>query len=993
MRNISAATLAALQQPMGLEPVNIVEIQWIKDGPWFAYADKTIVGTEVKGRILSIDTFEDVINISNNGTSQSVSITLNDADGVLKNIFNQNDIHRKNVRMYQWFTTLPYNEKFVLFTGRIASPVTWKEGDRTLTFTVISQSEDREVGFSPEEGQFSFLPQGIVGQAWPLVFGRVSGLQAILIDDIPYSDSSTSGDAAGSLLTEGTGIEDPSLDPQIKNNNKQMEDYIAFAEFSFVAYLIASYNARKRGELDEFDSIDKGKGQWSGVAKQYLANGNKALLEAQKVRRQTDTLTTVQRNQQQNQKKVLKVSNGAAFPQGVETAISIAGARHEGVFVGDTFVVNKAVHPDAEKFDGYTQPDRFEPGTPSIPRQTYFYADAGTPLKLNYVVGGQDAETLSVRYIVAATIQVTVEAVYAYRTVDGIRYYTIVPSNYYSVLQVNFGSLPVTMLFLRAPLSSLGLGYDDDLYVTCRSSVGPNTVDIVKWLIESYTDRTYDATSFASVRTKVSPFPMNFALTDRPTVLSLLSDLAYQARCIIWLKNDVFYIKYLASADTPIATLTEADVLENTMEVSLTETEDLVTKYVASWKATCKQTKDWLVILRYNVKYYGVLEKKYDFFAYNQQQLVEKSATFWLIREGNTFKEIKIVVPIANLKIETLDTVTLDFSGTYIANGPVNCVVKECKINTENFTMDLLLWVPVRAGEMKVYDFAYPGDLGIQYVFPTEEDIQSGRAGSGPSPSPVAGYNDNVTMPEDSEIGRNMSGDPANGGVVVLKRERPATWGGGAGVSDSGATAPSIYSRLDPSAMVGTGKKPEGTTQYQYQANKAVDTSKVDTVQPRTYPGFVLERGEDVDGRATYSVRVFQEGLGRSGKISDVIYVGKKDDVIPEGTGVIITETFYVDSEGRTETTRYMQVSSGSGNKIYPAFVKEGDNTAGYTVEAYPEGLEKDPVTITEVFMVDISSADDEIAVDTPAFVVEISSTNEADEPITLYYMQVPTWQ
>ena len=319
MRNISAASLAKLQTRLGTEPVCVIEVQWQKNGAWTRYSDKAVEG--MQGRILELSSLEDVINVSKSGTAQSVDITLDDSDGHLKNIFNSVDIHKKKVKIYQWFTGIPLSDMFLLFLGHIASPVTWKEGDRTLSFSVISTSEDHEVGFSPEEGSFPTLPQGIIGTAWPLVFGSVQKLPAILIDNIAYSDTAggTSGDGAASVTEEGTGIKDPSLDHRIDDNLKNAAAATAIAQLYFVGYLLASFTARKRGELDEFDSIEKGKGYFSGLAKQYLSQGNAKLREAQKIRQKNQNLTKVRDEQERNQKDKIKVTIGELFEQGKES--------------------------------------------------------------------------------------------------------------------------------------------------------------------------------------------------------------------------------------------------------------------------------------------------------------------------------------------------------------------------------------------------------------------------------------------------------------------------------------------------------------------------------------------------------------------------------------------------------------------------------------------------------------------------------------------------
>jgi hypothetical protein len=1016
MRNISAASLAKLATRLGTEPVCIIEVQWQKGGPISTYSDKATEG--MQGRILELNALEDVINVSKSGTSQSVDITLDDTDGALKIIFNSVDIHKKKVWIYQWFTGIPLTDKILLFVGHIASPVVWKEGDRTLSFSVISTSEDHEVGFSPEEGSFPFLPQSMIGTAWPLIFGTVQKVPGILIDNIAYSDNEQqgkSGDGAASVTQDGTGIKDPSLDHRINDNDKNAANAAAIAQLYFNGYLLASFTARKRGELDEFDSIERGKGYFSGLAKQYLQQGNQKLIEAQKIRNKNNTLKTVKNQQEANEKKSIRVTNGDLFPQGKSTKLNLGGALHTGYFLGDQFHITARQHPQIEQYSGMTIEDpAVRSGLPVIPRQNYFFADAGIPLRMGVIANDEDNPDpinnppLPVRYIVSATLRVTVSAVFAYRTVNERRVLSVVPFNYFSVFQISFGTLPVTMIWMPQPLSSRNFpngeseGWDDEIWISCTSPVGPNTVDILIWLIQTYTGRTYDAASFNAVRTLLEPYPMHFALTDRPNVLSLISEIAYQARCIVWLKNDIFYIKYLAKEDPPVDTITEDDVLEQSMEISYTETEDLVTKYVAHWRADYKTSKNFAVILRYNVPYYGLLPKEYSFFCFNMLQLVQKAATFWMIREANTFKKLKITVPISKLKIETLDTVTVNFANPLIANGPVNCVVEEAKLNSADYTIDLTLWVPVRAGEMTKYMFAYMGDLSIGFYFPTEDDIQQGRVqGAGRGTSDVS-FNDNVKLPEPGPAGspdytNPFSGDPGNGGYVQTTT-RPHTWG----VDDTLQTdlnqlAPEILQRLDATAVQGAGIKPPGTTQYQYDAQDARDDFRPAPITPRSYPGTVIEQGPDSDaGYATYSVSIFQEGFGGSSRVVDnVQFVGDKEQQIDPGTGVVVTEVFKTLDDGTTDITYYMQISTG-GAKVYPGYVQGGNSSEGYDLETWPSGFNAEPDFVSGAIPVQINEEDeggDEIEEGTGVVVMEIQSVDENEEPVTEYYFYVGVWQ
>lgn len=893
MRQISPNSLAKLATHIGTEPVTIIAIDWggrtttaasilrapltpgsIRAGGYSSnvrhYADKTYPGIE--GRIISFDSFDDVVNVSKSGTSQSVSVTLSDHDGELKKIFNSTDIHKKKAYVYQWFDGIPLEDKFLIFSGVISSPVVWKEGDRTLSFDIVTQIEDQEVGFSPEDGQFPSLPQNMVGTTWPLVFGTVVKLPLAAVDDIPYNNKQ--GDLASAQTEEGTGIEDPSLDKQIEENEVNKDALQGLALIYFIGYLQASHTARRLGEVDDLAPISSGSGTYSGLAKQFLDAGNKALLDGQRIGAKNNDLNSVKSKQQENQKDQIKVTNGELMPQDKEVTLNLGGAKHIGKFEGNNFNITGRTHPANERFDGMTVGQVGQrTGSPVIDRDNYFWVDGGQPLRFGALpmteAEKQDREEaqkrLWVRYIVAATIQVSVRAVYAYRTVNDVKALAVVPAQYYMVLQVNFGSLPVTMLYVPQALSSIvtadgkSEGWEDELWATVTSPIGPNTVTIIQWLIETYTTAQIDTTSFNLVRNQIAAFPSHFALMDRPNVFSLISDIAYQARCVVWLKNDKFYIKYLAKRDPSVATISESDVLENSVEVTYTETEDLKTKIVAEYKQNYEIEKNNLIIMKYNIKYYGVQEERYNWFIYTHTQLVQRSVMFWLIRKANTFKRITFTTGIDKLNVETLDTITLNFGENLVANGPIDVVVEEAKFNSNDYTIQFTCWVPVRAGEMTEYNFAYTGDLSIQHVFPTPEDINQGRAGNGGSST----FNDNVELPgPDSGAGggadnvsKPFTADTGNGQGPQISR-RPHAWGDPGYTTDFAQIPPEILNRIDSTNLSSLGKKPDGTTRYQYDHAKA-EEQKIIGPGAKT----VLAKIAEKTGGKEYTVLAYYKGL------------------------------------------------------------------------------------------------------------------------------------
>ena len=170
MRNISTAGLTKLAARCGNEPITLIEVDWVA-GTTAVYADRT-VGT-IPGRIIEVGDLDDAVNISGNSDSQELTITLDATDGSIKAILDSHDVHKRDARVYQYFTGLALSDKFLLFSGKISSPIVWNERDRTVKVTILSQLEDREVGFSAEEGQFKYLPAEMVNKPWPLIFGTV----------------------------------------------------------------------------------------------------------------------------------------------------------------------------------------------------------------------------------------------------------------------------------------------------------------------------------------------------------------------------------------------------------------------------------------------------------------------------------------------------------------------------------------------------------------------------------------------------------------------------------------------------------------------------------------------------------------------------------------------------------------------------------------------------------------------------------------------------
>lgn len=715
MRNLNPDALAKIAQHFGNEPITIIDVQWIKDSGTISYADRTV--GSVQGKILEVSDLDAVVNISNNSDSQEITVTLDDTDGTIKAIMDRNDIHKRNVWVYQYFEGLDYSDRFLLFDGKINSPIVWDEGKRILTFTVLAQLEDKEIGFSPEEGEFPNMLQSFVGEPWPMVFGTVAHSKTI------HVTRSLRG-----TTVEGLGFPDFTVGPRLVA-------LLSICEYStrWLAHTIAS----------------------STHCQQYIA------------------LKTASHGQHATARDSINIFNGERFPRG-DITLDIGGALVAGHFgSGDSrrFYIdggsaNVAQHPSTYEYlwnaGNIAQQYRARKSGLIFPRRDSQKGSRQIPYASGYIIGGAHgmhaifiptgevvgdsasyvykkpgstvrlATTEPQAYVVSITPGEVLRVV-AWAQKDGQRFIQDVPTNWYTIREEVFGSITATILTIDDTLSKREeLGFDDDIFVTYKSTIGPNTVDILEYLIDLYTDFEIDPTSFAHVKSRLQNYPSHFTIYDRKNILDVLQEITWQARCAIYLRNNVFYLLYLPELPAVQDTITANDTLLESLKLDHTPTEDLVTKMVCTWTANGLQDEPFTTILRHNVAKYGTQEATFDYYIYDFVDAVVKSATFWLIRYANTWKKVEFSTPLTKLNLETFDSVSFDVAG-FLADAPVDVLVEEATYNSEDNTISFVCWSPVKAGTMEVYDFAHPADLPVTDTFPTDYEIKQGfDGGDGP---------------------------------------------------------------------------------------------------------------------------------------------------------------------------------------------------------------------------------------------------------------------
>jgi hypothetical protein len=451
---------------------------------------------------------------------------------------------------------------------------------------------------------------------------------------------------------------------------------------------------------------------------------------------------------------VISILGGEDFPQGKTITVDIGGGFFTGYFDGQEFYIQNRKHPEndakaeaaAERAAGTEitaspggGPFDVYAGGPQgpirkrghiIPPPTvkqerveqvaeHFWAEGGSAVRI--------ASDQVQNYIVSITPG-TVNNVKAYKTIAGVRRLVLVPNQYWSQVNMDFGLATgaVSFVQLTRQLSAIpDQGWEDEVFVTYTSSVGPNTVDIMEWLITHFSDLSWDTTSFNSVKASLNNFPSNFAIFDRPQIISLLQDIAFQCRCAIFLNDGVFFLKYLPDRPASIATITAADIIHKTLNVGITSTEDLVTKMNITWRQRYAEIDgtepERKFILRNNIGKYGVQEQDYDWFIYNQLDIIKKAASFWLIRLSNVFKRISFQGQLNLLVAESYDAVTMNVDGSFFSSGSVLGVVESAEYNSDSKSIDFQVTLPIKVGTQTEYLLYWPND-NPDLTFPQPSD-------------------------------------------------------------------------------------------------------------------------------------------------------------------------------------------------------------------------------------------------------------------------------
>lgn len=626
------------------------------------------------GRITQISNINASVNYDGQNSTSDVTVTIDDNDMYILDLLGTYNIQKVSAFLYLYFTGMGVADMIPLFEGEIVSGFSWSDKDKSATFTILNHIEEKEVGYSPEQGYYPDLPAEMIGKPWPFGYGSIIKSKAILIDVAPVC-----------VTTAPMGWHDPTLPNEIGRLYTIASQYYGIALLYYIGALEAIYSG-----LDPTP---------------YYAVADQAVAVMSEVYTNQASLQAILAEQASYEDQQQVISN---------LQVNLSG----------TFFTGGALHPGTLKANfgggqdlyggsgvgilslGMPLPvvgDSLLPYSSPSHREEFTFLQAGSsvrflgPYPMHYIVN---------------TIGGTVNGVYAYVNVDGANALVKVPKALYKVKKISTNpsgikstvpTFQALAIELASPLSSLPTAhYTDDLYVSFTSPIGPGLQSILNFLIHTYTQFTYDSESFNAL----PGFNCSFVKSDQIDVMQQIKEICFQCQVAVWLSEGKFYFKYLPNFIASPMQATLNDILADSVSIGITPTENIVTKIKAAWRTTYQyDTRNYLCI-RYNDFRYGVHELDIDYYCFADPAQIMQSMMFWIYRKGNTWKRLKFSLRLEYIQLQLFDNLELqtDVVNLYRLGTPdnvINASVISMTLNTDTYMIDIELELPIYVGSMK----------------------------------------------------------------------------------------------------------------------------------------------------------------------------------------------------------------------------------------------------------------------------------------------------
>lgn len=752
----------------GHEPVLIIALELSSGTKWFADKNLTLGSITAAGCTITVSSINSRKKSNDVGMCSAVSIVLKDDDGSIKAMLDANALEYQPAAVYQHFEGLAQADLSQLFRGSIAGPISWSEGQRTLKFQIETRTRDQQYGFAvdyipptdPDNIYVSpnpsvpFINQDTVGQAWPLCFGSVDDVPALLLKtapsaslkypfrgprDIsqPYTPDPYQDDRH-LYLQDGDGANFPqgvSIDLEIDGyifrgvlgtvtiggTNTAAGDTFTLTEANLPKYEHVRFGAR------DLTDIDNGLANVAWLAVDIPIVNNWCFFQDSEGGHQYFRCIRQEGLKVEFDKAISIPSSGAfRYLQSGDKLLQVA--KHGRIGWDISFGMSSSTG-----LLGGGNTIWLLQETEMLSRVSW-RINAGASVRM----WGPFRADVWVANLIPSNSIVRVAADKTNK--EGVKQLVPIPASYYHVTQLPFDvtnldgvhTVQPTLITFNPPLREYqGQGWGEQVYVTLISSVGPNTVDEIEWFFDNYSIIPVDPTSFAIARAAVQNYPSHFARFDRGDVVQLCEQICYQARLGMIIDDGVVSLVYLSKTRAAVQTYNEDNTQVNSFELTFTTTNEIYTRLEASFKTSYYPAKRYsrTLIHEENVAKYGLRKRTVDWFIYNIPSLVLKSLTFWGHREANSWRQVSIKAPMEAIALEIFDSVTLAFVDSSLLQ--ISSIVAEVEGYSFDPTptvelTDVDFWLPSIAGTVTIDAGAYLDDsLDVFPADPTRKFLPS----------------------------------------------------------------------------------------------------------------------------------------------------------------------------------------------------------------------------------------------------------------------------
>lgn len=693
MKTLSGNATTAANRALGEDPLTLLAIEWSSGTRW--YATRDLEFRSAKGSILSHGSLTAQAKANSSGAVGEMSFTLSDSEGDLKALIDTCCAEGTKATVYECFASaMTEDDLIVLLRGVIVSPE-WSEAERTLSLSVETKVKDQEVGFAIEQADYEdlvpdepLLTDEAIGKAWPLCFGSILHAPALKLFAPPetfLNGTFKTGDNSFTVEDATKFPENVAIDViidgmvfkvQVVHATKTMH----VGEPNVPKYQNIGFATRDASDPDYPNPWVAWIDQDVSLANTFIyfvsEQGNTVY---HRVLRQEGRKIWVDNRIVQKSKSEKRVLTSLAVPNQLESARYFDNAYGIApVLLGPPTVIKEVARYGRDGWGIEMSYMGANTSSSAVHVATSSFRDvaevissvpwkfaAGTSVKLWANPSGSGLHP--VKYIVNQIPSTQVRAVFAWRRNPrtGTRTFTPIPASYYTVnLSESLFGQTATTVTLKQPLSEYyGQGWEDAIYVSFKSSVGPNVADVIEWLLETYSDIEVDAASFSSVHSACANYPISKLQDSKVDVVALCEDIAWKSRCGLLIEDGSAKLKYLSVEPSPDDAVDE-DVIENkSLLLTNTRIEDIITHFRAFWKKdhSGRPGSEQVLSKVENVARFGLIKRDFTFDTFNVKSLVEKSATFWAHRYANAWRKAKATfLSRQALAYEMFDCIQLD---------------------------------------------------------------------------------------------------------------------------------------------------------------------------------------------------------------------------------------------------------------------------------------------------------------------------------------------